>query len=133
MTGYQKYRGVQVEGANPLELVLLTYDVLIKSLNLAKFAGEEKNYAAEAQNLSRAIEALVELVTSLDSENGGTIASSLGSLYAYMNRRLIEANAGGDIAEAIDEVLALANTLREGWQGLADGNSPSQSRQVNGY
>ncbi|ATX82958.1 flagellar protein FliS [Mariprofundus ferrinatatus] len=133
MTGYQKYRGVQVEGASPLELVLLTYDVLIKSLNLAKFAGKEKNYVAEAQHLSRAIEALVELITSLDSENGGTIASSLGSLYAYMNRRLMEASTGGDIAGAIDEVLALANTLREGWQGLADGDSSSQSRQVNGY
>lgn len=130
MTGYQKYRGIQVEGASPLELILLTYNVLIKSLQLAKLAGEEKNYAAEADQLSRALEALIELSTSLDMENGGTVAASLGSLYAYMSRRLLEGsidNAGA----AIDEVLSLANSLREGWQGLSDQNSgagqPSQA------
>ena len=133
MTGYQQYRGVQVEGASPLELILLTYDVLIKSLRLAKLAGEEKNFAAEADQLSRALAALVELVTSLDMEHGGAIASSLGSLYAYMSSRLIEGNTG-DTGAAIDEVLSLANTLREGWQGLVDSNSgASQPRQVNGY
>jgi flagellar protein FliS len=133
MTGYQKYRGVQVEGANPLELILLTYDVLIKSLRLAKLAGEEENIAAEAQQLSRALEALIELVTNLDMEKGGAIAASLGSLYAYMSRRIMEASAGGDTGAAIDEVLSLANSLREGWQGLSDQNSgTSQPRQAVG-
>ena len=122
MTGYQQYRGIQVEGASPLELVLLTYDVLIKSLRLAKLAGEEKNYAAEADQLSRALEALIELSTSLDMENGGTVASSLGNLYAYMSRILLEGSTG-DTGAAIDEVLSLANSLREGWQGLSDSNS----------
>jgi len=122
MTGYQKYRGVQVEGASPLELILLTYDVLIKSLLRAKLAGEEKNWAAEADQLSRALEALMELSTSLDMENGGTVASSLGNLYAYMNRRILE-GCTSDVGEAIDEVLPLANSLRESWQGLSDSNS----------
>ncbi|ATX82962.1 flagellar protein FliS [Mariprofundus ferrinatatus] len=131
MTGYKQYRGVQVEGASPLELILLTYDVMIKSLSLAKLAGKENNKAAEADQLSRAIAALVELVTSLDMENGGAIAASLGSLYTYMSRRILEGSAG-DTAAAIDEVLSLANTLREGWQGLADANSAPQRRQVNG-
>ncbi len=132
MTGYQKYRGVQVEGASPLELILLTYDVLIKSLRLAKLAGEEKNMAAEADQLSRALEALIELSTSLDMENGGTIAASLGSLYAYMSRRLLEGSTD-DTGAAIDEVLSLVNSLREGWQGLSDSTSGvSHSNQAYG-
>jgi len=130
MTGYQQYRGIQVEGASPLELILLTYDVLIKSLRLAKMAGEEKNMAAEADQLARALEALIELATSLDMENGGTVASSLGNLYAYMSRRLLEGSTT-DTGAAIDEVLSLANSLREGWQGISDQNSgtgqPSQA------
>jgi flagellar protein FliS len=122
MTGYQQYRGVQVEGASSLELILLTYDVLIKSLRLAKMAGEEKNMAAEADQLARALEALIELATSLDIEKGGTIATGLANLYAYMSRRLLEGSTT-DTEAAIDEVLSLANSLREGWQGISDQNS----------
>lgn len=134
MTGYQQYRGVQVEGASPLELVRLTYDVLIKSLKLAKMAGEEGNIAAEAQQLSKALEAIIELVTSLDMEKGGAIAASLGSLYAYMSRRLMEGNSSNELGAAIDEVLGLVSTLREGWQGLADSNGgTAQPRQAMGY
>jgi flagellar protein FliS len=37
----------------------------------------------------------------------------------------------GDAGAAIDEVLSLANSLREGWQGISDQNSgagqPSQA------
>jgi len=132
MTGYQQYRGIQVEGASPLELILLTYDVLIKSLRLAKLAGEEKNMAAEADQLTRALEALIELSTSLDMEKGGTIASGLGNLYAYMSRRLLEGSATNTEA-AIDEVLSLASSLREGWQELSDSNSGAgQPRQAVG-
>jgi len=131
MTGYQKYRGIQVEGASPLELVLLTYDVLIKSLRLAKLAGEEKNLVAEADQLSRALEALIELSTSLNMEEGGAIAANLANLYAYMSRRLLEASTG-DIGVAIDEVISLAGSLREGWQGLSDANSGMSARRAVG-
>jgi flagellar protein FliS len=132
MTGYQKYRGVQVEGASPLELILLTYNVLIKSLQLARLAGENNNFSAEADQLARALEALIELSTSLDMEKGGTIAENLGNLYAYMSRRLLEGSTS-DIGAAIDEVLSLANSLREGWQEISDSNSGvSQLKQAVG-
>lgn len=126
MTGYQKYRGIQVEGASPLELVLLTYDVLIKSLRLARLAGDEKNWSAEAAHLSRAFEALIELSSSLNMEEGDSIAVNLGALYAYMSRRLLEGSTG-NAGAAIDEVLALIEPLREGWQGLSDSSSAAMS------
>jgi len=119
MTGYKSYRGLQVDGAGPLELVRLTYDALIKALAKAQAAEEAKDMAAEADHLSRAIEALIELSTSLNMEAGGKIAASLASLYAYMSRRLLEGQAR-DSASAIREVLSLAQTLRDGWQQLAD-------------
>lgn len=131
MTGYQKYRGIQVEGASPLELVLLTYDVLIKSLRLARLAGDEKNFSAEADHLTRALEALVELGTSLDVENGGSIAENLANLYAYMSRRLLEGSTR-NTGESIDEVLSLAGSLREGWQELSDSNSGASPRRAVG-
>ncbi|MFQ5356032.1 MAG: flagellar export chaperone FliS [Mariprofundaceae bacterium] len=132
MTGYQKYRGVQVEGASPLGLVLLTYDALIKSLALAKMAADTNDMAAEAHHLSRALEALMELATSLNMEAGGKIATSLASLYAYMSRRILEGQ-GADISAAIDEVLSLASSLRDSWQELADAETGrGKLRQVAG-
>lgn len=127
MTGYQSYRGLQVEGAGPLELIQLTYDALIKALAKAKAAEEVKDAAAEADQLSRAIEALIELSSSLDMQSGGKIASSLASLYAYMSRRLLEGQAQ-DSASAITEVMSLAQTLRDGWQELA--NAPRNDRSA---
>ena len=88
--------------------------------------------AAEADHLARALEALIELATSLDMEKGGTIASGLGNLYAYMNRRLLEGSTA-DTGAAIDEVLTLASSLREGWQELSSSNSGAgQPRQAVG-
>jgi len=127
MTGYQSYRGLQVEGAGPLELVQLTYDALIKALAKAQAAEEAKDAAAEADQLSRALEALIELSSSLDMESGGKIAASLASLYAYMSRRLLEGQAQ-DSASAIAEVMSLAQTLREGWQDLA--NAPRNANRA---
>jgi len=130
MTRYQSYRGLQVNSAGPLELVQLTYDALIKALARAQAAEEAKDAAAEADHLARALEALIELSTSLNMESGGNIAASLGSLYAYMSRRLLEGQAQ-DSASAIREVLSLADTLREGWQELSNslqsGNTPQQA------
>jgi len=130
MTGYQSYRGLQVESAGPLELVQLTYDALITALAKAKAAEEVRDAGAEADHLFRAVEALFELSSSLNMEEGGSIAASLASLYVYMNRRLLEGQTQ-DSGEAIREVLSLAQTLREGWQDLArsiDGsNLPRQA------
>jgi flagellar protein FliS len=128
MTGYQSYRGLQVDGAGPLELVQLTYDALLKALVKAKAAEEIKDAAAEAEHLSRAIEVLMELSSSLDMEAGGKIASSLASLYSYMIRRILEGQAA-DSAAAIGEVMSLAQTLREAWQEIA-ANPPRQDNRV---
>jgi len=128
MTGYQSYRGLQVEGAGPLELVQLTYDALMKALVRAKAAEQAQDAAAEADQLSRAIEALMELSSSLDMESGGNIAASLASLYTYMIRRLLEGQAT-DSASAIGEVMSLVQTLREGWQEVA-ANAPRDDSRV---
>ena len=133
MTGYQSYRGLQVEGAGALELVQLTYDALIKALSKAQVAEKANDTGLEAEQLSRAVEALVELSTSLDMESGGNIAASLASLYAYMIRRLLEGQAT-DSAAAIREVMSLVQTLQEGWQELANAsrndNTAQQQRAV---
>lgn len=119
MTGYKAYQGNQVEGSGPLGLVLLSYEALYKSLGHARRAIEAGDLSAEVDHTSRALEAIIELTTSLDNEKGGNIASSLASLYAYMTRRLNEGMCSCSV-QAVDEVATLVQTLREGWQGLQE-------------
>ena len=128
MAGYKAYQGNQVEGSGPLGLVLLTYEALYKSLGHAMRAIEVGDLAAEVDHTGRAMEAIIELSTSLDSEKGGNIATSLASLYAYMVRRLNEGMCSCSI-EAVDEVATLVQTLREGWQGVQEQQPARQNHQ----
>ena len=125
MTGYKAYQGNQVEGAGPLGLVLLTYDVLYKSLGRARFACEGGDIGMEANQTGIALEALIELSSSLNMEAGGDIAVDLARLYAYMIRRLSDEMCSGS-TQALTEVMSLVQTLREGWQQL-DQSAAAQS------
>lgn len=131
MTANRAYRSHQVNGAGQLELVLLTYDVLIRNLNLARGAAAAADYEMQAEYSMQAITALLELISSLDHEAGGEMASNLGSLYAYMYRRLMDGQLN-DTVNALNEVMSLAETLREGWQGLSDQQQAVPQRQFVG-
>jgi len=117
MTGHKAYQGYQVDGSSPLGLVLLSYEALYKSLGRVRRAIEAGDLAAEADHTGRAMEAIIELASSLDIEKGGEVAESLASLYAYMMKRLSKGMCSCS-TEAVDEVIRLVQTLREGWQQL---------------
>lgn len=119
MTGYKLYRTRQVESANPLGLVLLAYEALIQSFTRARSALDEGNVELQVEQTTRGLQALLELVSCLNHEQGGKIAGNLGSLYAYMYRRIMEGQ-NDDMAAALDEVLTLSQTLREGWLELSN-------------
>jgi len=117
MTGYKAYQGNQVEGAGPLGLVILTYDALNKSLGRARLGIESKNLSEEATHTGRALEAIIELSTSLNMDQGGEVAVNLSRLYSYMSTRLTDGMCSGSTA-SVDEVMALSATLRDGWKML---------------
>jgi len=118
MTGYQIYQGNQVEGAGPLGLVLLSYEALCKSLGRTRLAIEAGDLAAEADHTGRSMEALIELSSSLNMQEGEDIAQSLASLYMYMMNRLTSGLCSCS-TDHIDEVLKLVQDLREGWVSLS--------------
>ena len=118
MSGYQVYQGNQVEGAGPLGLVLLSYEALFKSLGQARLAIQASDMVAEAKHTSRAMEALIDLSTSLNMEEGEQVAQSLASLYVYMMNRLTEGLCSSS-TEHVDEVIQLVQKLREGWVELS--------------
>ncbi len=126
MSAYQAYRGNQINTAGPLGLILLSYDALYQSLGRAVHAIHGGDLAAEADHSARALEALIELSSSLDMESGADIAQDLSTLYAYMMQRVTDGMCTCS-TEAAEEVMGLVLTLREGWAGLAETQNQSRS------
>lgn len=68
----------------------------------------------------REICALVgNLQASLDFKAGGELASSLSTLYDYLQRRLVEANVGND-TRILLEVDGLLTDIESAWNAIAE-------------
>jgi len=132
MEGYQSYKEVDIETASGLKLVVMLYQGAIRFLGIAKEAIRNKKLDVAHNNLLKAQDIVLELISSLNFE-AGEIAQNLYSLYMYINRRLIEANVAKDIT-IIDEVTKLMTTLKEAWEILLSqqrGDTPDDQKNLN--
>jgi flagellin-specific chaperone FliS len=89
----QHYRQDQILSADPLQLLIMTYDYVL--------AG------CRERNLEKVSRGLQELMDHLDHEAGGQVAADLLSLYHYL----------ADLARhnQYDDAAALARDLRNAW------------------
>jgi len=130
MVGFQTYQENQVAGAGPLELVLLSYEALFKSLGRTRIAIMAGDMCAEAESTGKSMEALIELSSSLNMQEGGEVAENLAALYVYMMNRLTSGLCSKS-TEHVDEVLTLIQELREGWMALSvQSNRPESVSRV---
>lgn len=124
------YGAVQVQTgvatADSARLILMLFDGLLESLMVAKGHIQHGNIVAKSSALTRAGRIVVGLQGALDFDRGGEISRNLSELYAYVTRRLLQANASNDI-EIVDEVHGLMSEIREAWQTLP-GLMPSQQQ-----
>ena len=117
MNGIDTYQQAAIGTQSRGRLIVLLYDGAIKFLKLAIKELEAGNYAAKGQYLSRAQDIINELNAVLDMEGGGEISQNLRRLYAFMNRRLFQANAKKD-PQMIREVITLMEELNRSWKTI---------------
>lgn len=91
------YRQQQVQGAGPLQSILLVYDAAVA--------------ACARQDLARALEALSILRGGLDFSQGGKIAARLQSLYLYCEAQVRR--------RQFDESRHILRELRNAWAECA--------------
>jgi flagellar protein FliS len=116
--GTRAYRVAEVQSRTPVELIVMLYDGALRFLALARDAVARRDIRTRREAISRLLAILAELQGTLDFERGGDMAVSLDALYDYMMRRIMDAAAAQDPAP-LDEVRRLLETLREGWQAIA--------------
>jgi flagellar protein FliS len=124
---YQQYRATKVETAGSVDLVVMLYQGAVRFIRLGIEAMEREDAKAAHTNLVRAQDIIVELLGSLNRDEGGQIADQLASLYDYCFRRLVQANVKKDPAPA-REVVGILRDLGFAWQEIAAQQRQAQSQ-----
>ncbi|BBP60827.1 flagellar export chaperone FliS [Pseudomonas sp. St316] len=116
---YQKIGAqAQTSEASPHRLVQMLMEGGLDRIAQAKGAMERKDIANRGILISKAIGIVGGLREGLDLENQAESVAELDALYAYMMKRLAEANVKAD-PKILDEVADLLRTVKEGWDAIA--------------
>lgn len=113
------YFQTQVNTTSQGELVILLYDGLLGFLAQARSGLEAGNMAAKGVAISKALDVLNELDSSLNMERGGSLAANLHGLYLFCINHLVKANIQKS-CEMIDEVVKIVSGLRSAYAEIAD-------------
>lgn len=133
-SGYDAYRKSQVEAraasASQEKLVVMLIEGFLDELSrleghLGCFNDPTQNSALKSkslekkgQSITRCINILRGLETSLDMEGGGELALQLHQLYDYMGRQLNKVSVSNDASE-LAPVREIMTDLWEGWVAMA--------------
>ncbi len=122
------YKNTEISTANQKKLILMLYDGVLRFLRIAKESMEPKSYDVVNSHIIKSQDIVTELMLALDMRAGKEIASNLFNIYAYVKKRLLEANIAKDAAP-IDEVIHILGQLREAWAQAADEIELSAQKQ----
>lgn len=115
---YQEY-GIQsgVIASDPHRLVLMLFEGILKNIAIAKGFMQRKDLMAKGRHISKAIDIIGHLLSSLNHEVDSELPGQLSSLYTYMMERLVYANYRNN-ENILDEVAHLVTTIKTGWEEL---------------
>jgi flagellar secretion chaperone FliS len=126
------YKNAEVETLSQRDLIVKLYEAAERSLCQAQVAMANKSFELAYNGCQRAKQIFIELLSTLNFEQGGEIAVQLRSLYVFLISRIAEANLVKD-AKMISELMPIIVNLREAWQQipaeLANVSSVPQANQ----
>lgn len=112
------YRQVQIsQEVSQYRAVELLLAGGIERVKLAKLAQARGDTERRGTAVSSTVTILGALQGALDMELGGQISQNLDALYDYMIRKLGSV-ALEDTPRSLDEVEALLNEIKEGWDAI---------------
>ena len=109
----------QVEEASPHRLIQLMMERALAKIGLARSQLKDGKVQEKGNNISDAISIINGLQASLNHKADRRMSENFDALYAYMMRRLLEANLQNDDG-ILDEVRGLLRELKEAWDAIAD-------------
>ena len=118
--GTQAYAQIGVESAvmsaSQQQLISMLFDGALSALIRARLFMQDGNLQGKGLSLSKAINIIENgLKIGLDEESRDELTQNLLSLYAYMVRRLLQANLHNDTG-AVEEVENLMRNIADAWK-----------------
>lgn len=114
MDAIQAYRESELAGDNPVRLVILLYDQLLRDLHRALDAFEKQDVPRRCDELDHALVVLAQLQGTLDLESGGETAANLDHFYNLLRDHLLRAGLEGS-PELLKEQWRQILAVREAW------------------
>src|SRR5712691_7929787 len=103
---FQQYMEAEVLGSDPIKLIRMLYRAALQAVTAARRNLAAGNIQQRSRQITKSWEIVQELARSLDHAQGAELSRNLAGLYAYIQQRLLDANA-----RQIDEPLAEAEKL----------------------
>jgi flagellar biosynthetic protein FliS len=113
------YKESRILSARPVEIVEMLYQVAIDNLRAAIRLLKTGEAMERANAVSKAQEAVNELMLALDHSVGAPFTRTLAALYAYVQHQVIVGHAHQSEA-AFQKAISILNTLLEGWVGVRE-------------
>lgn len=110
----QLYQENAVEGATPVELVILLYDSVIEDMRRALAAMQSGDIESRCAGVGHALMVLQQLQGTLDFERGGSAARQFDQFYNLMRAKLLEAQMRSS-REVMQEQIRSMSDVRNCW------------------
>ena len=121
--GFGEYRAANVTAqtsqASPVELVLMLIDGLLEEIARLRMHIEHRRFEEKSRSVAKCADILTGLGSALEIETGNEVVENLSRLYDFCAQHLNLAGFEMSV-EKVDQVQQLIQTLRAGWQGMAD-------------
>jgi len=116
---HREYMESRILTAQPVVIIEMLYEVAIRSLKIAMAELETGNVSLRSREVTRAQEAISELMLALDHSAGASFSHALANLYGYAQQEILKGHAKQS-AEAFRNALGVLTTLEEGWIGVRE-------------
>lgn len=115
-TQYGAYNMAKQTASKTRQIVML-YDGVIRFVQQARQAIEDKRFEDRYKLLTKASEVVIGLQSSLDFDHGADIAQQLYDFYTEIDRQLMAIHRTNSV-EACDEIVDLLKTMRAEWHRI---------------
>src|SRR5579862_3586564 len=110
----REYLESRILSTPPTEIVQMLYQVAIDQINTAIDCLKSGDAFARARAVTKAEEAVDELILSLDHSVGASFTKSLADLYAYVLRQIV-AGHSRQSEQAFRDALTILTSLADTW------------------
>lgn len=134
MLNADPYLETKVMTATPYQLHMMVIDGALRHATRAREALENDDFETAHFALNDSRDFVSELISGLNSEQAPDVVEKLKALFAFVYKRLVDADLKHDI-QLIDDALRILRMHRETWESLGeklateDGNGPAETER----